>query len=265
MIQVKNFKSHVRINKYSIIGISSIIVVLALWLVLTVGGIVKPLYFPSPIEVLLALEGIGTRLIDHVIATLARVLAGYVIGSFIGIAVGLLMSYSRFAHSVLHNIIESWRPIPPVALIPFFILWFGFSDLGKIVLVSFGSMMIMVVNTFEAGRNIRPIYLRAAYSLGANKKRVFETVIVPGIMPQLTSGLRVALALSVSLVIVSEFMGAESGLGYLINISKVTFSTQTILLAIIIIGILSASLDWLLRKAMNNLTQWAERSEEAIT
>lgn len=242
----------------------SIIALLAVWFILTECGLIKPLYFPSPTEVIAAAIGIGSHLGRHIFATLTRVIVGLSIGTFIGVTIGLLMSYNKYIFAALNNIIESWRPIPPVALIPFFILWFGFSNLGKIVLVSFGVMLIMIVNTVEAVRNIRPIYIRAAYSLGADQRKMFKSIIIPGIFPQLTSGLRIAIALSVSLVIVSEFMGAQSGLGYLINISKVTFSTQTILLGVIIVGIMSSLLDLGLRKVMNYLTRWAERAEEAI-
>lgn len=262
--EVKYGKIDTEKAKYKLISILSIIFILMLWVFLTKSGIVKPLYFPHPEEVFQAIGSIGINIFGHIIATVYRILAGFLIGAFIGVGVGLLMSYNNYIYSGLNYIIESWRPIPPVALLPFFILWFGFSDFGKIFLVSFGCALIMVVNTVEAIRNVKPIYLRAAYSLGADKRKVFKTVIFPGILPELKSGLRISIALSISLVIVSEFMGANQGLGYLINISKITFSTQTILFGIFLIGIISSSLDFAIRKSMDCLTKWTEKSEEAL-
>ncbi len=243
----------------------SVIFVLLLWGILTLTGLVKSLYLPSPVQVIGAFHDVGLfPLVKHTLATIFRVIIGFSSGSLLGIFLGLLMSYSSIAENLLYNIIESWRPVPPVALIPFFILWFGFSEFGKILLVAIGCALIMVVNTYEAVLNVRPIYKRAAYSLGANELGVFKTVVIHAIIPELKSGLRISLASSISLVIISEFMGADYGLGYLINISKITFSTQTIFLGIIIIGFISWFLDFILTRTIDRLTLWQEKSKEAI-
>jgi len=247
-----------------LISISSLLFIFLLWVFLAESGIVRPLYFPHPEEVIQAIVNIGPAIFSHIFATMYRILAGFFMGVFLGVGIGLWMSYNNYVYAALNYIIESWRPIPPVALLPFFILWFGFSDFGKIFLVTLGCALIMVVNTIESVRNVKPIYLRAAYSLGADKKKAFQTVIIPGILPELKSGLRISIALSVSLVIVSEFMGANQGLGYLINISKITFSTQTILFGIFLIGLISAGFDFVIRKLMDHLTKWSEKSEEAL-
>lgn len=259
--KLKNHKE----SRLRILRAISVPTILLVWFFITQSGIVKPLYLPHPAEVLGSLHDIGfTAFLHHVEATVLRVLIGFLSGSLFGIFVGLSMSFSRYAEAALYNLIESWRPIPPVALIPFFILWFGFSEFGKVLLVFLGCTLIMIVNTYEAVRNVRPIYKRAAYCLGAKEFEVFLTVITYAILPDLIAGLRIALATSIGLVIVSEFMGADHGLGYLISISKVTFSTHTIFLGILVVGFMSWILDFLLRGIMNYLTRWKERATEAI-
>ena len=119
MLSKKN-QNKAKRRKFQIIGVLSILFLLTIWFILTENNIIKPLYFPSPSEVVSAFIGIGFRLVEHIIATFIRIIIGFSIGVFIGVTVGLLMSYNDYIYASLHNIIESWRPIPPVALIPFF-------------------------------------------------------------------------------------------------------------------------------------------------
>ena len=238
--------------------------VLALWFTITSSGLIKPLYLPTPQSVTVSLLTVKDSMLNHVGSTLLRIIVGYVLGITLGLLFGLVMSYNKYVFAFFNSIIESARPVPPVALIPFFILWFGFSNIGKIVFVMLGVALIIIVNTIEAVQNVNPTYIRAAYSLGTTKLRIFSSVILPAIVPELRSGLRIALALAVSLVIVSEFLGADTGIGYLINISKVTFNTPAILLSIVILGMMSWILDVILQTMLNRMTQWSEKSTEAL-
>lgn len=239
-------------------------VLLVVWYAVTKSGLIKTLYLPDPLSVLEAAYDTRDTILLHTMTTLLRLIAGYLIGVCVGIFFGLLMKFSHIVDRLFYKLVETWRPVPPVALVPFFILWFGFSSFGKILLVSLGVALIMVVNTYEAVNNVKPIFIKAAYSLGAKKIAVFRTVIMPAILPELKAGLRISLAIGFGLVIVSEFMGADYGLGYLINISKITFSTQTILLAILIIGLIAVLLDQLVQRITNRLTAWAPKIHEAV-
>jgi ABC-type nitrate/sulfonate/bicarbonate transport system permease component len=239
-------------------------VFLVVWYVVTQFGLVKTLYLPHPFSVIAAAYDTRDTILLHAMATLLRLIAGYLIGICVGFFLGLLMKYSYIVDRLLYKLVEAWRPVPPVALVPFFILWFGFSSFGKILLITLGVALIMVVNTYEAVNNVKPIFIKAAYSLGASKTTVFRTVIIPAILPELKAGLRISLAIGFALVIVSEYMGADYGLGYLINISKITFSTQTILLAILIIGLIAVFLDQLVQRITNRLTAWAPKIHEAV-
>lgn len=240
------------------------ITVIALWFFLTSSGVVKPLYFPTLQSVGLSFFELKDTLLLHVVATVSRIIIGYITGVGVGIIAGMIMKYNDFLYKYFNPIVESWRPVPPVALVPFFILWFGFSDLGKIILVLLGIALVMIVSILEAIEQVNPIYIRSAYSLGSTKQRVFLKVILPAIIPTLRSGLRVSLALSIALVVVSEFLGADHGIGYLINISKVTFNTPAIVLGIIILGIIAFVLDAILQLVLSRLTLWNETYSESF-
>ena len=234
----------------------------ALWWLLTSGtGLVSPLYFPSPLQVVERLGNLWPTLALDSAMTLVRVVASWLIGSILGVAAGLLMARSYVARHVMQPIIEAVRPVPPVALVPFVILWFGIGDLGigKIVLGSLSCFMVMVVNTVVSSNNIRPVFLRAARSLGASENVAYRTVILPAILPELVSGLRIGAALAFAVIVAAEMIGAEAGLGRLIMLASRTLDTPVILLGTVVIGIEAYVLDRIVRLVSLRSTRWADR------
>lgn len=248
-------------DKY-LLGITSTVLWLIAWFVLTREGfgVISPLNFPSPIMVVTSLFRLSLKLIVvHILLTSIRMLSGWVAGVMLGIIVGLAMSYSKTIFKLLDPLIESFRPVPVIAIIPFFILWFGLKFHGKFLMITLGCFMIMVVNVVEAVRNVIPIYIRAAQSLGADKWTMYRTIVVPAIQPELISGFRISAALAWTLVVASEFMGAQKGLGYMIMNARRTLNTDVIFLGCVLFGLLSTFLDRGVRKFSNYITRWAER------
>ena len=238
----------------------SVLTVIAIWYVLT-NSIVEKLYFPSPKDTISVVGRMKGVLLEYFFATMYRVVVGMLIGAFFGILCGIAMTWNKWINSVLDPLIEGFRPIPAIALIPFFILWFGIGDLGKLILTAIGGFTVMVVTTIEAVKNVPPIYIMAARTLGADSWAIYRTIILPAITPTLIGGLRVTIALSFALVIAAEFMGAQSGLGYLIMLARRTLQTDAILVGIIIIGITSWIVDRMVRILGDYLTRWAPRIE----
>ncbi len=247
-----------------LLGILTVLAVMVVWYVVTVTHpLIPSLFFPSPPAVLQALIALQSTIIQHAFVTLYRVLVSFTAGSMIGILVGLLMSRSRVVYAILDPLVEALRPVPPIALIPFFILWFGIGNFGKLLLSGLGCFMVLVVNTVVAVRNVPPIYVRAAASLGADSSTIHRTVIVPAIIPSLVSGWRVAAALAFALTVAAELMGAQSGLGFLVMVARRSLQTDVILLSIIILSVEAWLVDRAIRIASNRLTPWMERFGEA--
>jgi ABC-type nitrate/sulfonate/bicarbonate transport system permease component len=245
-----------------LLGITSTVIWLVGWFLLTTDGfgVISELDFPSPVMVVKSVFRISPGLIaTHILVTSARMITGWAVGVALGVGMGLAMSYSRTIFKLFDPLIESFRPVPVIAVIPFFILWFGIRWQGKFLMIALGCFMIMVVSTVEAVRNVRPIYIRAAQSLGADKRKLFKTVVFPAIQPELVSGLRISAALAWTLVVASEFMGAQTGLGYMIMNARRTLNTDVIFLGCILFGLLSTVLDQALRRGTNYVTRWAER------
>ena len=243
------------------ISFASIVIVLLIWYLITAEWqLVSSLKLPSPGEVLDTLVQVRETIFEQAVVTFFRVAVSFVVGSALGMVVGLVMSRFQIVFAILEPIIEALRPIPPIALIPFFILWFGIGMFGQILLAGLGCFMVMVVSTIEAVRNVPRIYVQAAQSLGAGQDHIYRTVILPAIVPELIAGWRVALALAFGLMIAAELMGAQEGLGFMIMVARRSLNTQTILLGIIIIGIEAAVADRILNMVTKRLTRWTERS-----
>jgi len=244
------------------LGLAGPLSVLGLWCVLAYGKLLNPLVCPSPDRVLVAVFDIGLPLMSHLIATMARICVGYGLGVLIGLSVGLVMQFDGRAYRLLDPLVESWRPVPPVALVPFFILVFGFSETGKILLVSLGVALIVTVTVVEAVERIPKQVIQFGLVSGLDRVKLFRRFVIPAAWPEMRGGLRVGLALGITLVIVSELMGARHGLGYLISVSKVTLTTPTMLLCIALLGCIGWGLDRIVREVFNLTTGWEERAKE---
>lgn len=246
------------------LGTATVVIIFVLWFVLT------PTYisgesFPSPKGVLETIDFIGiSKLVEHAGGTLWRVVTGWAIGSFLGIRMGLLMCRSSVFRGLSTPVVEAIRPIPPIALIPFFIIWFGIGWFGQVVLIALGCFMVMTVNTIVAVDNVRPIFIQAASALGASRRRIFKTIVRPAIMPDLVSGFRIASALAFALGVAGELMGAQSGLGFMIAAARRSLDTSTILVGIILIALEAFAVDQLIKIISEFRSRWNESSKESI-
>lgn len=221
-----------------------------------VPGRVSPLKLPGPAELVAVQQRLSWDLLRHAVATLVRVVSGFMLGSLLGVGAALLMFGSRAVELVMSPFIEALRPVPSIALVPFFILWFGLHPTGQLLLVAMGCFMVLAVSTLEALRNISIDLRRAAYSIGVSGLSYYFHILVPAVSGQLIGPLRVSLALAFSLTIASEFMGVQAGIGFLMMVARRTLQTETILLGVLVIGIESAAADYLLRTGMRRLTRW---------
>jgi ABC-type nitrate/sulfonate/bicarbonate transport system permease component len=231
------------------------------WYLLSVDGlgVISAIKFPPPSQVIDAVEVLGVKIGTDALATLSRVLFGLIVGTVLGSIVGALIVFSRRIGEFLHPLIESARPVPVIAMIPFFLMWFGIEEPGKLLLITLGVFMLIVVNVEESIKNVPRIYIDAAKTLGASKSQIQRRIILPSIIPNMIGPLRVAVALTFTLVVAAEFMGAQSGIGYRILEARRLFNPQVILLGIFQLGILAALMDTLLQKLMKRLTKWSGR------
>lgn len=234
----------------------------ALWSVVAgavvVFGLFNPLFLPAPWVVLgslVSLAGKG-QLWGHVAATLERAVIGFATGGALAIGLGLPCGYFRRLRNVVEPVVELLRPIPPLAMLPLFIVWIGIGEGSKIGFITYATFFPMFLTTVSAVRRLDPLLVRAAQSLGARPVQLFFRVILPAALPEILTGVRLGIALSFFVIVISEFIGAERGLGYLINDGRNFFLVPQMLGAAVLLGLLGYGGNALVRAAERRFLRW---------
>ena len=242
--------------------LGAVVAFLGLWSVLS-GLVVafelfNPIFLPGPWLVLGSLGELAAKgqLWSHVAATLERVAVGFATGAALGVGLGLAAGHLRAVRDVVEPVIELVRPIPPLAVLPLFIVWVGIGEPSKIGFITYATFFPIFLTTVTGVRQIDPLLLRAAQSLGAGGLRLFLRVILPAALPDILTGLRLGVALAFFVIVISEFIGAEHGLGYLINDGRNFFLVPQMLGAAVVLGLLGYAGNSLVRLLERRLTRW---------
>ncbi|MFS0823096.1 ABC transporter permease [Bacillus sp. 1P02SD] len=223
-----------------IVKILSPIVLLLIWELCARMNWIDARFFPPPtkvIQVLFHLLGTG-ELWEHLSASLYRVLSGFAIGSIAGIILGIIMGMSRWVRAIVDPIIASLYPIPKSALVPLFLLIFGLGEASKVAIVTFGVFFLVLINTQAGVLQISKIHFDVGKNFSASRLRVFTTIALPGSLPLIITGLKLALGMGLVLVVVAEMVGAKSGIGYMIMNAWNIFAIEQMYVGLIITSIL---------------------------
>ena len=218
----------------------------------------NPIFLPGPWLVVGSLAELAAKgqLGGHVVATLERVAIGFGTGAALGVALGLAAGYLVPVRNVVEPIVEMLRPIPPLALLPLFIVWVGIGEASKIGFITYATFFPIFLTTVTGVRQIDPLLLRAAQSLGARGVPLFTRVILPAALPDILTGLRLGVALAFFVIVISEFIGAEQGLGYLINDGRNFFLVPQMLGAAVVLGLLGYAGSALVRLLERRVARW---------
>src|SRR3981081_468908 len=207
--------------------------------------------FPRPYQVFLGLAELIQRglLLKYVIASLFRVSVGFILAVLIGVPCGLVLGWFQTAFFAFNPIIQMLRPISPIAWIPIAILWFQVDDRAPIFLIFLASVFPIMVSTIAAVKNIPPVYVRAAENFGLSRIVLFRQVIFPACLPQILTGLRIALGIAWLVVVAAEMIAVNSGLGYLIIDARNAGKRYDLVVAgMVMIGLIGLVLDLLVRQ-----------------
>ena len=217
-----------------------------------------PALLPSPAAVFT----VGVELLKsgelqrHILASLSRVVQGFLLAAFLGILAGTLVGRSRTMENLIEPVIELLRPIPPLAFLPMMVLWFGIDEGSKIAFIAYAAFFPIFTTTVEGIKYVDPVLMRAASSLGASERDLFRYVVLPAAMPNIITGLRLGFALSFFVIVAAEFIAADSGLGYLINDARTFFLVAQMLLGAGVIGLIGFIANVLLRRVEGRLLRW---------
>ncbi len=218
---------------------------------------------PEPVTVLKAIgksmtsHSIGSRTLwGHIFASLSLVLVGYVIGASLGIIIGLSMGWNKTLEAIVAPIFRFVRPIPPIAWIPFSILWFGLGFQAKVFLIVLASFCNVMLNSWTGAKSADPQLMGAARMLGASERQVFTTIVMPSAVPHIFAGLQVAMSSSWTTVLAAEMVRSTEGLGWMIVTGQTNLDMTQILVGIVTIGVIGFILMAGMRKAEDVLCRW---------
>jgi ABC-type nitrate/sulfonate/bicarbonate transport system permease component len=241
-----------------ILGTLSIGGILVVWQLATGLGWLNPVLLPSPLEIGRAFVSAaedGTLQRD-VMASLVRVVEGFVLAFVIAVPIGVAMGLSRTIGGILDPPLEFLRPIPPIAVIPLAILWFGIGEFSKVWVIAYGAFFPILINTMAGFREVERAHLRAAQALGAKRYHIFRDVVLRSALPFVVVGARLGMSMAFIVLVAAELIASSSGLGYMISDARYKFRTDQMFLGMACIGALGFALNAGLRKAERRLLKW---------
>jgi NitT/TauT family transport system permease protein len=237
-----------------------VLVVLA-WYAVALSGLVNPSLVPTPHQVAAKFWELLTRArlpVDILMST-QRVFVGVTLGIALAVPVGFVLGWYRDVRRFVDPLLNFFRALPPIALIPLVIVYFGIGEPAKIVILFYASFFAGVIVMYEGIAQISPIYVRVSRTLGATDGEIFRKVIVPLTVPHMLTALRVALGVAWATLVASELIAAQQGLGALIQNASSFFQLDIIYVGIICIGLIALAMDLLLRALSRRLVAWQER------
>jgi NitT/TauT family transport system permease protein len=256
-------------------GVAVPAVLIALWQLLSMMGYVNPQILPAPSAVLVrwyqylapieafdpAKSGyvawlLSGELVADAYASLSRVVVGFLIGAGLALPLGLAMGATERVYKLFDPLVQVLRPIPPIAYIPLSILWFGLGNPPAIFLISIGAFFPVLMNTISGVRHVDGIYIRAARNLGADRATMFLRVILPAATPYILTGARIGVGTAFIVVIVSEMIAVNNGLGFRILEAREFFWSDKIIAGMLSIGLLGLGIDTGMERLNAHLLKW---------
>jgi ABC-type nitrate/sulfonate/bicarbonate transport system permease component len=230
------------------------------WEVGARSGLVSTLALPSLSTVVAAWVDLlkDGELVSNGAASLWRTSAGLALAIVIGAALGIFMAWWRPVNVLLSPLVEIFYPMPKSALIPVTVLWLGFGNGSKILLIFLGCMLPVTIGAFNGARSSEQALVWSARSMGANRLRMLWDVVVPSAMPELLNGIRTALALSFILLVSSELIAAREGLGYLIGFLGASGTYDAMFAVVLTVALLGFIADRIYLVLMQRMLRWRE-------
>jgi ABC-type nitrate/sulfonate/bicarbonate transport system permease component len=251
------------------LALASFGAMLALWIAVTGSGLwpplVNPTFLPSPLTVLqtfikLAQSGYqGHTLAHHFLISLMRFGIAFCICIVIGVPVGLLMGMHSGVRAVLDPPIETTRPIPKLALLPLFIIWFGIGELSKTIVIIAALFPMISIAAMQAVRGVSIRKIQAAQSLGASRSMIFWRVLLPASLPGIFTGIRVAVGIGVTMLVGAEMVATSDGIAWMALTAADFVQTDVVLVGVLVMAALGYGLDQIFRAIERRIVHWTGR------
>ncbi len=266
------------------ISVATIVLILGGWWVATRLELIRPLFLPSPEMVISKfnkiactnyyfeqlLVAVGARdeatavchgfsehaLHEHILWSLYRVFGSFLLAVVTAVPIGISMGMSRYARGVFDPPVEFYRPIPPLAYLPLTIIWFGIGESGKFFLIYLACFAPIAINARAGVRSVSVEQIHAAYSMGATSRQVISQVVIKAALPEILTGMRVAIAFGWTTLVAAEMVAAKAGIGVMVLNAARFLATDIVFLGILVIGAVAFVFDLLMRRIEVALVPW---------
>lgn len=252
----------VRPDRYTLISVAAVAAVIAAWVAASLAGWLNPDKLP-PVQAMadalveLIRNGYGgVPFLHEVGASLYRALAGFLLAVLAGVPFGIFIGSNRIAGAIFSPFLGFLRPIPPIALIPLFIFYFGIGEFSKVALIFITAFWYITLSAAAGVRSVPRDLILAGYSLGMNRWQIFSHVVLPASLPHILTGMRVAMALCWALVVAAELIAAQVGLGYMIMDATTFFRIPVVYIGVVAIGLIGLLLEGVLVALEGRLLHW---------
>ena len=247
------------------ISVASVVVLIALWFLVTNMGWVKPLFLPSPQAVFKQfveyLTGAANDkpLWQHFLASILRVSVAFWLAFVTAVPIGIAMGMSRVWRGIFDPPLEFYRPLPPLAYLPLIIIWFGIDETPKVLLIFLSCFAPLALAARSGMRSASQEQINAAYSMGASYLQVIRHVILPSALPDILIGMRIAIGFGWTTLVAAEMVAANVGLGQMVLNASNFLRTDIVVMGIIVIGVVAYTFDLLMRWVERKLVPWKGR------
>lgn len=241
-----------------VLGVCGILSVLIPWELLVRFGFVKSVLTSTPTDVARTLfrEIENGRIWDHIGATAQVWLIGFVLAAVVGISLGLLAGWFKRVSYVANPWLNVLYAAPEIAFVPIFILWFGIGLEFKVWLVFLSAIFFVTINTMAGVHATESRFIEVARTYGANRRRIFTSIIVPGSVPYIMTGLRIGAGRAVVGVVVAEFIASNQGIGFMILLSGQTLNTSRVMVGIVLLAAFGIVVSEILRRLEDRFDAW---------
>ena len=222
------------------ISVVSVVVLIALWFLITNMGWVKPLW-------------------QHFLASILRVSVAFWLAFVTAVPIGIAMGMSRVWRGIFDPPLEFYRPLPPLAYLPLIIIWFGIDETPKVLLIFLSCFAPLALTARSGMRSASQEQINAAYSMGASYLQVIRHVILPSALPDILIGMRIAIGFGWTTLVAAEMMAANVGLGQMVLNASNFLRTDIVIMGIIVIGVVAYTFDLLMRWVERKLVPWKGR------
>ena len=253
-----------RLREFPVRYLGVLLGTLAAWQLVAWWKVFPSFAFPSPAStyhafIATATHGyLGSTLLQDLLISLWRVSEAYVGAGVIGVLLGIAMTQSRAVFTVIDPYLQFLRPIPPLAYIPLFVVWFGICEMPKVLLILVSTLPVIIINTINGVQSTPKYRVELAQNLGANRLQILRRVVFPSALPDIFTGMKVAIGVAWSTLVAAELIAASQGLGWLIEEAGQELQTGIVVTGIIVIGIMGYFMDLSIRALERVVIPWRE-------